>query len=127
MAPRQFMAHKLVVKTAREMAHELYDCLMRMDNTLYAHWKSQCAELTPRKAEELFVELMYPKLIEPARATLGRMLGDPTQKAHHETLYEALCKDYLFVQGRRAAAQRELLTVNEHGEVTSAASPLKPH
>lgn len=124
---KQFMAHKLVVKTAREMAHELYDCLMRMDNQLYAYWKSQCEELTPRKAELAFVELMYPKLIEPARATLGRMLGDPTQKAHHETLYEALCKDYLFVQGRRDAQVRALLTVNDHGEVSATPSPVKPH
>ncbi len=121
---RKFMAHKLVVETAREMARELYASVMRADNALYADWKSKCAELTPAKAEELFVELMFPKLIEPARATLAKMLGDPTLKAVHETLYEALTKDYLFTGARKGRA-RELLTIAEDGKVNVRKSPLQ--
>jgi hypothetical protein len=117
------MAHKLVVETAKELAHAMYGDIMQADNTLYAGWKQQCAELTPACAEQLFVELMYPKLIEQARATLGRMLGDPTMQAVHETLYEALTKDYLFTQGRRAKG-RQVLVVADDGTVTTRKSPL---
>ena len=127
MAPRQFQAHKLVVKVAREMAHELYDCVMQ-DNELYKYWKSQCEDLTPKIAESLFVQLMYPKLIEEARATLARCLANPMLTHLHEDIYDALTKDYILRAQRMAGqAPRTLLDVNKHGEVTARRSPVKPH
>ena len=120
MAPKQFQAHKLIVKTAQAMAHELYDCVMQ-DNELYAYWKSECEELTPKIAEKLFVKLMYPKLIEAARTTLARMLANPMLTHLHEDIYDALTKDYILRHGRLAGgAPRALLEVSKHGEVTEA-------
>ena len=119
---RVFHAHELVVRTAKDMAHELYDQVMSGDNTLYAGWREQCEELTPKKAEELFVQMMYPKLIEQARAVLGQMLGNSTYAHLHETLYDALQKDYLLRAGRhvpRGARFRPLFDFDQRtGELT---------
>lgn len=98
--PKVFHAHELVVKTAKDLARELYAEVMSQNNELYADWKSACEDLTPAKAEEMFVQMMYPKMIEPARATLGHMLGNPALAHLHETLYDALQKDYLLRAGR---------------------------
>ena len=127
MAPKQFQAHKLVVKVAREMAHELYDCVMQ-DDELYASWKSQCEELTPKISERLFVQLMYPKLIEAARTTLAKMLANPMLTHLHEDIYDALTKDYILRAQRMAQdAPRAFLEVSKHGEVTTRPSLVKPH
>lgn len=127
MAQKQFQAHKLVVATAKSMAHELYDCVME-DNELYSYWKSQCEELTPKIAEKLFVQLIYPKLIEAARATLAKMLAQPMLSHLHEDIYDALVKDYILRAGREAQrTPRALLEINEHGEVTARRSPAKLH
>jgi hypothetical protein len=124
---KQFQAHRLVVSTAKAMAHELYDAVMQ-DNELYAYWKSQCEELTPQIAERLFVKLLYPKLIEAARATLVKMLTQPTLAHLHEDIYDALTKDYVLRAGRMAQERpRALLEINAHGEVTRKPSPVKPH
>ena len=129
-ARRPFQAHKLLVKTAQDMAHELYDCVMQ-DDSLYAYWKSQCDELTPKIAEKLFVQLMYPKLIEAARTTLAGMLANPMLTHLHEDIYDALVKDNALRPGRMAAmreeAARQLLTINDHGEVLATPSPVKLH
>lgn len=67
-------AHKLIAKTAREMAEAVYEGYMH-DNRIYAHWKRVCPELTPRLARKKFVELLYPQMIEEARQILAQMLG----------------------------------------------------
>lgn len=127
MPPRQFQAHKLIVKTAKEMARELYACVMT-DNDVYAYWKSQCEELTPKIAEGLFVQLIYPKLVEAARHTLVQMLTQPMLSHLHEDIYDALTKDYILRAGRMAQqAPRTLLEVSQDGEVTARRSPVKPH
>lgn len=125
-APRKFMAHKQVVDTAKAMALEVWESEMGGNNELYAHWKSQCAEqgLTLEQGRELFVELLYPKLIEPARATLARMLANPTLSHLHEAIYDALQKDYLFRDGRQGRG-REMLEVSKDGEVRTRKSPLQ--
>lgn len=116
-----FHAHELIVKIAKDMAHELYDQVMGESNELYAGWKAQCTELTPAKAEELFVNLMYPKLIEPARVLAGQMLGNPAYAHLHEALYDALGKDYLLRAGRttRGMKFRPLFDFDQRsGELT---------
>jgi len=124
MAPRTFHAHRQVVHTAKQMAHELYAELMAGDNSLYADWKAQCEDLTPEKAEELFVQLLYPKLIEPARATLARLLANPTLTHLHEGIYTALQEDYLLKAGRTADGARRVLDVAGDGTVRQRKSPL---
>ena len=114
---RKLYAHKLVVKTARDMAHALYEEIMSKNNNLYNDWKSQCEDLTPEKSEELFCEMMYPKLLEPARATLASMLRQAANEHLHQTLYEALCQDYILRQGRVAPQGRARLHVSEDGSV----------
>lgn len=124
---RKFLAHKLVVETAKGLAHEAYAELMSANNELYADWKSQCEDLTPEAAELLFVELLYPKLIKAARHTLAKMLANPMLTHLHEDIYDALQKDYLLSAGRANSArqgERKLIEVNDHGEVTAKRSPL---
>jgi hypothetical protein len=110
-------AHFLIVKTAQDMAHELYSDIMSGDNALYADWKRQCEDLTPELAEEMFVQMMYPKLLEPARATLATMLGQAHYAHLHEAIYDALTKDYALRHGRRADRRRARLEI-EDGQVT---------
>ena len=124
MAPRKFAAHKLVVATARSLAHEAYADLMGGSNELYADWKSQCEDLTPARAEALFVELMYPKLIEAARHTLAKMLAEPTLAHLHEDIYDALQKDYILRHGRTRDDSRKLVEVAKDGSVSTRKSPL---
>ena len=94
---KQFQAHKLIVATARSMAHELYDCVMQ-DDELYASWKAQCEDLTPKISEKLFVELMYPKLIEAARANKFFHVGpfDPKVDGTLGVFHGAQAEDYPF-------------------------------
>lgn len=102
---RNVHCHKLIRATAIEMAGELYDQCMR-NNDIYAHWKLACPELTPIILEIQFIELLWPKMIEPARATLARMLGmahiDEKQK---ETIYLALIHDAQLRRGRADGTQ----------------------
>lgn len=113
---RKIYAHEQVVAVAKEMAHELYAEMMK-DNRVYADWKSQCSELTPEKAESAFVEMLYPKLLEPARHTLATMLGEARYAHLHEGLYMTLCQDYILRQGRVAPTGRGRLHVEPDGTV----------
>ena len=115
--PRTIYAHEQVLDTARGMAHEVYADIMSADNELYADWKSQCDDLTPEKCEELFVELLVPHLLEPARATLAAMLRSPMYEHLHESIYDALIKDNVLRAGRIAPKGRARLTVNEDDSV----------
>ena len=110
-------AHEQVVKVAIEMAHQLYAECMRRDNELYRRWKSQCEDLTPERAERMFVQLMYPKLLEPARTTLAKMLGDPSVAHLHESIYDSIIKDNEVRAGRVAARGRPRLDLDAEGNV----------
>ena len=85
--------HPLIRKVAIEMAGSLYDDLMH-DNERYAQWKAQCPELTPKRAEAMFIERMWPQLIESARVTLARMLAMPYPESMKEEISDALIKDH---------------------------------
>lgn len=114
-APRTIYAHEQVLDTARGMAREVYADLMRSDNELYGDWKSQCPDLTPEKCEELFVELLAPRMLEPARATLAAMLSNPVYKHLHESIYDALVKDNALRAGRNAPRGRARLHIDDDG------------
>jgi len=111
--PRTIYAHEQVASVAREMAHEVYADLMKSDNELYRDWKKQCPDLTPELCEELFVELMIPRLLEPARATLAKMLANPSFQHLHESIYDALVRDNVLRAGRNAPRGRQRITVND--------------
>lgn len=112
---RKIYAHTQIVHTAMELARAEYSNMMARDNALYADWKKTCPELTPEKAEELFVELRYPKLLEAARATMAGILNDPTKIHLHESIYDALCKDYILRHGRIAPQGRARVHVGADG------------
>lgn len=114
--PRTIYAHEQVLAVAKEMAHEVYSDLMSADNELYSDWKKQCPDLTPEKCEELFCELLIPRLLEPARATLAQMLGNAAYEHLHESIYDALCKDNILRQGRIAPRGRGHVVIGDENE-----------
>jgi hypothetical protein len=99
---KQIHCHKLVRATAIEMAGELYDDVMRGDNTLYSQWKSVCPELTPALCEMKFIELLWPKMVEQARATLAQMLGTNIPEDQKQIIYDALICDGMLGRDKRA-------------------------
>lgn len=117
---RKVAAHELVLKTAREMAHELFAEVMSGDNELYRGWKEICerGELTPAQAERLFVELISPKLLEPARAILAHMLGNPALSHLHEGIYTSMLLDNAIRASRIVPGGRARLEIAEDGKVT---------
>jgi hypothetical protein len=119
-ATRRVYAHEQVLSLATEMAHEVYDEIMSSDNELYSDWKALCPDLTPEKCEALFVEQLIPHLLEPARATLARMLAMPQYEHLHESIYDALCKDNILRQGRMAPKGRGFVHVGNPGDGAKA-------
>lgn len=97
-------AHRMVVETARSMAHEVYDLCMRR-NDVWARWKQMCPELTPELSEALFVDHLYPHLIEDARATLAGVLATNISDDLREAISDAIIADTGLREGRRRARQ----------------------
>jgi len=115
---RMLHAHELVVKTAKEMAYELYEEVMSGKNDMYAGWKDQWPEKSPEERQELFVQFIYPKLLEPARAILAHMLADPQYAHLHESIYDCILKDSALKGGRVAPRGRPHLHLDPEGNVT---------
>jgi hypothetical protein len=92
---RKVTAHELVYKTARSMANELFDEVMSGDNALYSGWKEAQEKTGKSSAEmrEIFVDLVCPKLLEPARAILAHMLSDKAYEHLHEAIYTSMLLD----------------------------------
>jgi hypothetical protein len=110
-AKRELPCHKLIRDTARDMAEELYEVVMK-NNAIYEHWKRCCPELTRDIARALFVDMMYPKLIEEARATLAALLATNAIDEHRKTvIYDALVQDEPLRQ-RRLMPNSSLRRVN---------------
>jgi hypothetical protein len=83
--PRQknIIAHELVAKTAKDMAHEVYENLAK-DNRFY--------EMYPLRSN--WVEQAYPRFIEYARKALAELLGKPGfPEDQKEVIYQALILD----------------------------------
>jgi hypothetical protein len=102
---RAQITHKLVRATAIEMAGALYDELMR-DNRLYAEWKAAYPALDAMAIEAAFIEMMWPRLIERARATLASMLHGREQSGLHDDIATALIHDNQFRAARGRAEAR---------------------
>jgi len=76
------IAHKLVMRTAREMAGAVYEVCAR-DNAWY--------KLNPSQPH--FINVTWPKLIPQARATLARMLAMNYPESLKAEIADALIKD----------------------------------
>lgn len=85
-------AHKLVVKVATEIAHELYEQTM-MTNSFHASWKTYCEGMTPAQREAAYVKLAMPNLLDDARTTLTDMLKGNLTKSLRDEIADALIKD----------------------------------
>lgn len=97
--------HKLVAKVAQEAAGELYEKLMG-DDEIYAEWKRQNPNLTPKQLESRFIAKNWGRCIDFARATLATMLRSPTvDEKLKEDIMEALVLDATLIRGRQQPAK----------------------
>ncbi len=91
--PVQRHCHKMIRAIAVEMAAEVYAAVMRGDNELYNQYKSICPDLTPVLLEIEMIELLWPKLIPQARATMAHMLTTNISEDLKELISDALIAD----------------------------------
>lgn len=116
--PRQTIyGHKLVVDTAVQMAHELYDSMM-MQNQWWEEWKQLNPDASRYTLEKRFVEKNLPLLVPQARAALAKCLA-PGQapgltERQKEEIAQALILDNQLVAARAAASQasRDRIRIN---------------
>ena len=116
---RKVYAHEMVLKTAKGMAEELFELVMS-DNTAYREFKDECeaSGLERSAIRAKFVEMMIPGLLGEARATLARILADPSNAHLHESIDDALVKDWPLHLGRIADQRRKRLTIHEDDSIT---------
>jgi hypothetical protein len=98
---REIHCHKMIRATAIEMAAEVFARVMAGDNELYAQCKALCPELDPTLLEIKYIELLWPKLIPEARATLARLLATNIDEKHKMSIHEALVLDAQLMRGRQ--------------------------
>jgi hypothetical protein len=114
-------AHKLVLETAQKMAGELYDEVMR-GNEMYSGWKEMTLKrgLTAEQSQRLFVALIAPKLLEPARAILASMLSDKSKEHLHATIYDSMLLDNAIRASRLRSNGRPKLSLPTEDELNAA-------
>ncbi len=118
---RKLAAHELVLRTARDMANELFDEVMSGDNAMYSGWKEaqeRCGK-TSAEMRKIFVDLVCPKLLEPARAILAHMLGERAYAHLHEAIYTSIVLDNAVRASRVAPQGRPRLDIAQDGKVTT--------
>lgn len=93
-------AHWRVATLAKEMAHEVYDELMKR-NDWYSTWKNAHPGASSKGLETIWVKNNWPKFVEGARATLAGMLAKPYDEDLKNSIYEALIDDSTLVRGRK--------------------------
>lgn len=101
--------HKLVAKTAREAAGELYDLLMSNDK-MFTEWKRQNPGCSSKQLESRFIEKNWGRCLQIARATLAMLLNGPLEECLKDQIVEALCLDTTLRRGR--GPHGELINVN---------------
>jgi hypothetical protein len=117
MPKQAIYGHKLVVDTAVQMAHELYDSMM-MQNQWWEEWKRLNPGASRHTLEQRFVNKNLPLLVPQARAALAKCL-QPGQvpgltERQKEEIAEALILDNQLVASRAAAseASRDRIRIN---------------
>lgn len=95
----QAHCHKLIAKTAKEAAGQLYELVMS-DNTVRDEWKRQNPGASDRELELRFIAKNWGKCLGFARATLALMLRSPMEEALKLEVVEALALDATLMRGR---------------------------
>ncbi len=94
MSNNMQLAHKLVAKTAKEMAAEFYDTAAR-NNKFYKQWPH----------ERIFVVHNWRYFVKLARACLTHLLTKPEYtEEQKELIFEALIMDRSLPQGGASVA-----------------------
>lgn len=86
---RRTTRHFLIVETAKKMAGEIYDGLAK-DNEFYKVYKNRGR----------FINVIYPRLLDEARATLANVLATNAPELLKQQIFDALIKDNAMVKGR---------------------------
>ena len=108
-------AHRLIAKTAAEMAEAMFEVYAR-DNDTYKRLRAD-GQITEKEARRLFVMRVAPKLYEDARQTLVAMLAKPDDEvcvAMKDEIAEALIADNALRAHRKVAAQHAKVPKHLH-------------
>ena len=100
-------AHKLVAKTAMEMAEELFE-VYALENGIYRAMRAE-GQVTERDARRHFVSRVAPRLLEDARQSLVQCLAQPDDVcpvSMKDEIAEALILDNDLRGKRMVAANR---------------------
>ena len=87
-------AHKLVAKTAQEMAQEIYE-QNASDNKFYAEYPDR----------EAYVSKCWPLYLTAARATLAQLLSTNMDESLKAEIHDALIRDATLRHGREGVLQ----------------------
>lgn len=88
-------AHKLVAKTAMEMAHEVYEKNAGRDNNFYEQYPDR----------ESYVSSCWALYLDAARATLAQLLTTNMADSLKDEIHDALVKDATLRRGREGVLQ----------------------
>lgn len=92
--------HEMIAETAKAMAHEVFDELMKR-NDWWANWQNQNTDLsTIKELEVRWVEQTWGKFISEARGALAHQLTLRIDVAIKEQIMEALALDHSLIRGR---------------------------
>ena len=92
--------HRDVAEVAKEAAGELYELVMS-ENRVYALWRAQHPGMGDKALRRAFVERNWGRCIPMARATMARLLAQPTiDPETKERIMEALELDASLIKGR---------------------------
>lgn len=88
-------AHKLVAKTAMEMAQEIYEKNASRSDEFYAKYPDR----------EAYVSSCWALYLDAARATLAQLLTTNMEESLKEEIHEALIRDATLRRGREGVLQ----------------------
>jgi len=88
-------AHKLVAKTAQEMAQEIYETQASRSNEFYEQYPDR----------EEYVAKCWPLYLDAARATLAQLLASNMDGTLKSEIHEALIRDATLRRGREGVLQ----------------------
>lgn len=84
--------HELVRDTAKALAGAIYESAM-VHNENYEIWQRMCVDLPKAKHQDEWIRLMWPRMLDDARATLAQMLAGPISEDLKSRIHNALILD----------------------------------
>jgi hypothetical protein len=88
-------AHKLIAKTAMEMAQEVYEKNASRSNEFYEKYPDR----------EAYVSSCWALYLDAARTTLAQLLTTNMEESLKEQIHEALIRDATLRRGREGVLQ----------------------